>query len=202
MRSLYNCSTHGCAQPPAFRYTWPGRPEAGLCAACAPKVRAVARALELELELHEVSTRELSDDAEAIHPKPVNVAALIARGTTEQGARELLDEIDAQQAYARKLLDAPIVEVPIVARVGADDVELERVKAFAKARGLELHSTVLLDSVRESHIAIEKDIDDGRAKLRALARRLRELATFQLENFDNGKLRHELYDIADQMEDL
>ncbi len=96
---------------------------------------------------------------------------------------------------------------PLCGRTGfeADDVELERVKAFAKARGLEVVSTVLIASVIDSQNEVEKDIQAGQAKLYALARRLRTLAMFQMDGLELGerrKLRTELYEIADAMEEL
>ena len=40
-----------CGEPPAFRFTWPGKDEAYACQACAQKIRAVARAIEMHLQM-------------------------------------------------------------------------------------------------------------------------------------------------------
>lgn len=40
-----------CDQPAAFRYTWPGRDEAVVCARHAEGLRRVAAAMELHLQL-------------------------------------------------------------------------------------------------------------------------------------------------------
>lgn len=45
------CNQKNCTNTAAFRFTWPGRDEAGICDTCAPKLRGVAEALGLPLQL-------------------------------------------------------------------------------------------------------------------------------------------------------
>lgn len=45
------CSQNGCEARAAFSYTWPGKDEAGICADHALKLRNVAYALGLYLQL-------------------------------------------------------------------------------------------------------------------------------------------------------
>jgi len=45
------CHQDGCEGTAAFRYTWPGRDEAGVCALHAVKVEQVAAAMNLHLQL-------------------------------------------------------------------------------------------------------------------------------------------------------
>lgn len=55
------CNQHGCDLPATFRFTWPGRDEAGICHAHAPKLRGVAEALGLHLQLIPLSQQ--ADDS-------------------------------------------------------------------------------------------------------------------------------------------
>lgn len=45
------CGQHGCERRSAYRYTWPGRDENGVCEEHRPKLVAVARAIGLHLQL-------------------------------------------------------------------------------------------------------------------------------------------------------
>lgn len=45
------CNQKGCTEPPAFRFTWPGRDEQAVCAKHEPKMRDVAGALGFHLQL-------------------------------------------------------------------------------------------------------------------------------------------------------
>lgn len=45
------CSQGGCVEPAVARYTWPGHDEAGICAMHRPKLRAIAGAMGLPLQI-------------------------------------------------------------------------------------------------------------------------------------------------------
>lgn len=45
------CNQHECANPPAFRFTWPGKDEARICAIHAIKMRNIASAMGLYVQL-------------------------------------------------------------------------------------------------------------------------------------------------------
>jgi hypothetical protein len=45
------CNQQGCQNEAAFRFTWPGSDEAGICAQHAPKLDAVAQAMGLHLQV-------------------------------------------------------------------------------------------------------------------------------------------------------
>lgn len=45
------CNQEGCDSPPAFRFTWPGRDEACICAIHALKLRGVAGAMGLYVQM-------------------------------------------------------------------------------------------------------------------------------------------------------
>lgn len=45
------CNQSGCDNPPAFRFTWPGRDEACICAIHALKLRGVAGGIGLYVQL-------------------------------------------------------------------------------------------------------------------------------------------------------
>lgn len=47
-----------CPNPAAFRYTWPGRDESFICEAHTPKLRAVANAMGLHLQLIPVDSNK------------------------------------------------------------------------------------------------------------------------------------------------
>lgn len=45
------CNQEKCGCPARFRFTWPGRDEAGICELHAPKLKAVAEAIGMHLQL-------------------------------------------------------------------------------------------------------------------------------------------------------
>lgn len=45
------CNQDGCENPGAFRFTWPGRDEAHICEEHEPRLRAIANALGLHLQV-------------------------------------------------------------------------------------------------------------------------------------------------------
>lgn len=50
------CNQSGCGAAASFRYTWPGRNEAGICEAHAEKVRGIAVAMGLYVQLIPLKT--------------------------------------------------------------------------------------------------------------------------------------------------
>ncbi len=48
---MTTCNQHGCNEPAAYRFTWPGQDEAGICEVHAVKLRAIAAAIGLPLQL-------------------------------------------------------------------------------------------------------------------------------------------------------
>jgi hypothetical protein len=48
---IEKCGQHGCTEAAAYRYTWPGRDEAGVCEAHVGKLRGVANAMGLPLQV-------------------------------------------------------------------------------------------------------------------------------------------------------
>jgi hypothetical protein len=83
----------------------------------------------------------------------------------------------------------------------ADDAELERMKAFAAAHGLELVPCGLMDRAAADVDEVAKDISQSFAKVCELAKRVRRLAN-NLEIIERPRVRLELYEIADDMEEL
>ena len=51
MKDELQCNQVGCKQPAAFRFTWPGRDEAGICAEHESRLRSVAEALGFPLQI-------------------------------------------------------------------------------------------------------------------------------------------------------
>jgi hypothetical protein len=51
MSDLTKCSQQDCQEPTAFRYTWPGQDEAGVCAKHARMMQNVANAIGMHLQL-------------------------------------------------------------------------------------------------------------------------------------------------------
>lgn len=45
------CNQVNCGKPATYRFTWPGRDEAGICEDHAPKLKAVANAMGLPLQM-------------------------------------------------------------------------------------------------------------------------------------------------------
>jgi hypothetical protein len=54
------CSQNGCEFRPVFRYTWPGRDEAGVCGVHAVRLAAVAAAMGLHLQLIPLDDAEVT----------------------------------------------------------------------------------------------------------------------------------------------
>ncbi len=46
-----DCNQQGCKCPAAYRFTWPGDDEVGVCEDHAPKMRTIANAIGLHLQL-------------------------------------------------------------------------------------------------------------------------------------------------------
>jgi hypothetical protein len=63
-----NCNQKGCNEPAAFRYTWPGQNEAGICLIHAEKLIAVAAAMGFHVQLIPVFPQAVVSDAEKGHP--------------------------------------------------------------------------------------------------------------------------------------
>lgn len=57
------CNQQSCEVPAAYRFTWPGRDEAGICAEHVGKLRSVADALGLPLQI-----LALDSDVDALRP--------------------------------------------------------------------------------------------------------------------------------------
>lgn len=51
MEHILFCNQTNCDNPASFRFTWPGRNEAGICATCAPKMQAVANFMGMHIQL-------------------------------------------------------------------------------------------------------------------------------------------------------
>ena len=56
-----HCNQGGCGKPAAFRFTWPGRDEAGICEGHAPALRNIASAIGCYVKLIPIETKESSD---------------------------------------------------------------------------------------------------------------------------------------------
>jgi len=52
------CSQEGCNQPSAYRYTWPGNDEAGVCEAHVGWVKSVAEGLGLHLQVTPLEAKD------------------------------------------------------------------------------------------------------------------------------------------------
>lgn len=48
---LMSCNQKDCPNPPVYRFTWPGKPEQCICAEHAPKLRGLANAIGLPLQM-------------------------------------------------------------------------------------------------------------------------------------------------------
>lgn len=57
--TVLSCNQEGCTAPAAFRFTWPGKEEQGICAEHAPKLRGVANAIGLLLPMHPLPSLQL-----------------------------------------------------------------------------------------------------------------------------------------------
>ena len=49
-----------CGAPAMFRYTWPGKDESLACATCALKLRRVAQAIGLHLQIIQLSQEDMT----------------------------------------------------------------------------------------------------------------------------------------------
>lgn len=56
------CNQAGCIEPAAFRFTWPGKDEAGICAGHEPKLRGVASLMGLYLQIIPLAKAEGSSE--------------------------------------------------------------------------------------------------------------------------------------------
>lgn len=52
------CRQDGCRNYAALKYTWPGRDESAICAEHAPKLRGIANAIGLYVQLLPVTPEE------------------------------------------------------------------------------------------------------------------------------------------------
>ena len=59
----WKCNQKECGDPPVYRFTWPGRDEEAICEAHEPKLRAVADALGLHLQLIPLEPEDPIQDA-------------------------------------------------------------------------------------------------------------------------------------------
>ncbi len=66
MTDIGKCNQDKCDSPPMFRFTWPGRDEAGICAIHAIRAKQVAEAMGLHLQMIQLTPDEMmgafSDD--------------------------------------------------------------------------------------------------------------------------------------------
>ena len=191
------CDQDKCDADVAFRYTWPGRPESGICAAHAPKLRAVARAIGLELELHAVDARILALVTETTL---VDAAAAFE---LEDGAEVTLSAFAARGLAAQRAVDDAGAAV---AKLG------EAIERAKQTPGCSCPMVPKVDG-RSRHMehCVVSRAQHAHDRLLELARRLRTLATFNssgsgVEAIDDAKERRAfrlaLYEIADQMEEL
>ncbi len=70
MATIDRCNQSGCEHEPAYRFTWPGRDEEGICEMHAAKLTGVARAMGLyvqliPLETEPASREEIPDERDA-----------------------------------------------------------------------------------------------------------------------------------------
>lgn len=59
------CNQQNCDREAAYLFTWLGEDQAGICEACAPKLRSVASALGFRVQLIPITTSEDEEDADA-----------------------------------------------------------------------------------------------------------------------------------------
>ncbi len=55
------CGQKDCGNYASDRYTWPGKDEAAICAPCGSKLRSVASAIGLHIQLIPLTTAEHAD---------------------------------------------------------------------------------------------------------------------------------------------
>ncbi len=56
--TLYKCNQGECEQPGLYRFTWPGRDEASICEIHVGKLRSVAEAMGLHLQVISILDEE------------------------------------------------------------------------------------------------------------------------------------------------
>ena len=54
MTPKYQCNQKGCEEKAAYRFTWPGRDEAGICEKHSGQLRGIANAMGLHVQLIEL----------------------------------------------------------------------------------------------------------------------------------------------------
>ena len=62
------CNQQDCDNVAAFRFTWPGRDEAGICAEHAPKLSGVAATMGLYMQLIPLFDDEQDDNPNTKEP--------------------------------------------------------------------------------------------------------------------------------------
>lgn len=72
------CNQVDCENPAAFRFTWPGRDEAGICVQHEPKLRGISFAMGLHLQIIPI--------VDAVDPVPANSLSPSTRETPLQGS--------------------------------------------------------------------------------------------------------------------
>ena len=58
------CNQKNCDEPAAFRFTWPGQDEAGICIDHVDKLQNIARAMGLHLQVIPLTVPPLPDKGE------------------------------------------------------------------------------------------------------------------------------------------
>lgn len=58
--NLYKCNQKGCDQPGLYRYTWPGKDESYICELHVGKLRGVAEAIGLHVQVRSILDEEPS----------------------------------------------------------------------------------------------------------------------------------------------
>lgn len=53
------CNQKNCENEAAFKFTWPGKDEAGICANCLPMVRNLANAIGMYLQIRPLTVEDL-----------------------------------------------------------------------------------------------------------------------------------------------
>ena len=51
MPDLTRCNQEGCTQPAAFRFTWPGNDEKGICVIHVERAKMIAQAMGFHLQI-------------------------------------------------------------------------------------------------------------------------------------------------------
>lgn len=53
------CNQEKCQNESAFKFTWPGKDEAQICADCMPKLKAVANAIGMYLQIRPLTAEDI-----------------------------------------------------------------------------------------------------------------------------------------------